>query len=151
MADKASEVPEKTKFKNTVTIEDAGPCRKKVIIEVPAESIAATLDDQYKELGHDTVVPGFRKGRAPRRLLEKRFGKDINSQTKLKLLSDASEAAIKDNELDTLGEPDIDHEKIELPETDPMKFDFEIDVRQSSKGLECGCLKKKALLKSMNR
>jgi trigger factor len=74
-------------------------------------------------------VPGFRRGRAPRRLLEKRFGKEINEQTKLKLLSSASEAAIKDNNLDAMGEPDIDHEKIELPLSGSLKFDFEIETR----------------------
>ena len=62
--------------KNIVTIEDAGPCKKKIIIEVPEETIKEAIDNQYKELGHEVVLPGFRKGRAPRRLLEKRFGKE---------------------------------------------------------------------------
>ena len=62
----------------------------------------------------DALVPGFRKGRAPRRLLEKRFGKEVGEQTKLKILADASDSAIKDNKLDILREPEIDYEKIEL-------------------------------------
>lgn len=115
--------------RNIVTIEDAGPCKKKVVIEVPEESIKEAVDEQYKELGRDAVLPGFRKGRAPRRLLEKRFGKETNEQIKLKLLAEASEAAIKDKELDVLGDPDIDFEKIELPATGPMKFEFEAEVR----------------------
>ncbi len=115
--------------KNTVTVEDAGPCKKKVSIEVPEESIKEAIDEQYKELGREAVLPGFRKGRAPRRLLEKRFGKETNEQIKLKLLAEASEAAIKDKELDILGDPDIDFEKIELPATGPMKFVFEAEVR----------------------
>ena len=65
------------------------------------------------DLGKEAVVPGFRKGRAPRRLLEKRFGKETSEQVKLKLLTDASDSAVKDNELDILGEPDIDYEKVE--------------------------------------
>jgi len=117
------------KFKNVVTIEASGPCKKKVCVEVPEEAIKSALDEQYSELRRDAVVPGFRKGRAPLRLLEKRFGKDVGTQVKLKFLSDASEAAIKDNELDALNEPDIDHEKIELPESGPMKFEFEVEVR----------------------
>ena len=115
--------------KNTVTIEDAGPCKKKVVIEIPADSIKEAVDEQYTELGREAVVPGFRKGRAPRRLLEKRFGKETNEQIKLKLLAEASEAAIKDQELDILGDPDIDFEKVELPATGPMKFEFEAEVR----------------------
>ncbi|MDI6451264.1 trigger factor [Anaerobaca lacustris] len=115
--------------RNLVTVEDAGPCKKKVVIEVPEESIKEAIDEQYKELSRDAVLPGFRKGRAPRRLLEKRFGKETNEQIKLKLLAEASEAAIKDKELDILGDPDIDFEKVELPATGPMKFEFEAEVR----------------------
>jgi trigger factor len=115
--------------KNTVTIEEAGPCKKKVIIEIPEERIKSLADEQYETLRKEALVPGFRKGRAPRRLLEKRFGKETSEQIKLKLLAEASEAAIKDNELDVLGEPDIDFEKVELPETGPVKFDFEVEVR----------------------
>lgn len=116
-------------IKYTATIEEAGPCKKKVSIEVQEETIKSATDDQYETLRKEALVPGFRKGRAPRRLLEKRFGKEATEQVKLKLLADASAAAIKDNELDSLGEPDIDFEKIELPETGPLKFDFEIEVR----------------------
>jgi len=120
---------ETTANKNTVTIEKAGPCKKKIIVEIPEETIKETTNEQYSTLGKDAEVPGFRKGRAPRRLLEKRFGKNITEQVKLKLLSDASEAALKDNELDVLREPDIDYEKIELPDEGSLTFDFEIEVR----------------------
>ena len=115
--------------KNIVNIAEAGPCRKKVSIEIPEEMITKALDQQYRELSRDAEVPGFRRGRAPRRLLEKRFGKETNEQVKLKLLADASDSAVRDNELDMLGEPDIKHEDIELPESGAMKFEFEIEVR----------------------
>jgi len=115
--------------KNTVTIEDAGPCRKKVIIEIPEETIKSATDEQYNELRRDALVPGFRKGRAPRRLLEKRFGKETTEQIKLKLLAEASESALKDNEIQAIGELDVDYEKVEMPEDGALKFDFEVEVR----------------------
>jgi trigger factor len=120
---------ESKKPKNTVTIEEAGPCRKKVVIEIPEEAIKTATDKQYETLRKEVILPGFRKGRAPRRLLEKRFGKETTEQIKLSLISEASESALKDNELDSLGEPDIDLEKIEMPSEGPLKFDFEIEVR----------------------
>ncbi len=114
--------------KNVVTIEQAGPCKKKVSVEIPQETIINATEEQYKSLREEALVPGFRKGRAPRRLLEKRFGKETSEQTKLKLIADATDSAIKDNELDILGEPDIDLEKIEMPAEGPLKFDFEVEV-----------------------
>ena len=124
-----AENQEPTTQKNTVTIEEAGPCKKKVIIEIPEETIKTVTDDQYNELAKDAIVPGFRKGRAPRRLLEKRLGKEVSEQIKLKLLADASESSIKDNEINILRDPDIDYENTELPESGSMKFEFEVEVR----------------------
>lgn len=115
--------------KNTVAVEDVGPCKKKVTIEIPEESIKEVIDEQYRELRRDAVLPGFRKGRAPRRLLEKRFGKETGEQVKLKLLSEASGAAIRDQKLDILGEPDVDFTKVELPASGPLKFEFQVEVR----------------------
>ena len=123
------EEQQSTALKNTVTIEEAGPCKKKVIIEIPEETIKNATDEQYNNLRKEALVPGFRKGRAPRRLLEKRFGKETTEQIKLKLVADASESAIKDNELEAIGEPDIDFESIELPDDGPLKFDFQVEVR----------------------
>ena len=118
-----------TTSKNAVAIEEAGSCKKKVIIEIPEDAIRNATDKQYDSLRKESIVPGFRKGRAPRRLLEKRFGKEVSEQIKLKLLADASDSAIKDNKLDVLRDPRIDFEKIELPDAGPLKFDFEVDVR----------------------
>jgi len=124
-----AEEEQSTALKSTVTIEEAGPCKKRVSVEIPQELIKNATDEQYNSLRKEAMVPGFRKGRAPRRLLEKRFGKETIEQVKLKLLADASDSAIKDNNLDILHEPDIDFEKIELPASGALKFDFEVEVR----------------------
>ncbi len=124
-----TEEQEKTASNNTISVADAGPCRKKVSIEIPEETIKKATDEQYQTLQKDALVPGFRKGRAPRKLLEKRFGKDTTEQIKLKLLANASETAIKDQKIDYLREPEIDYKKVELPAAGPMKFEFEVEVR----------------------
>jgi len=124
-----AEEQQSTALKNTVTIEQAGPCKKKVIIEIPQEAIKSTTDNEYDKLRKDALVPGFRRGRAPRRLLEKRFGKETSEQIKLRLLAEASDSAIKDNKLDVIGDPNIDFEKVELPAEGTLKFDFEVEVR----------------------
>jgi len=125
-AQKKDESPEP---KDIVTIENVGPCKKKVTIEIVWEKIKKATDKQYEDLGKEALVPGFRKGRAPRRLLEKRFGKETTEQIKLTLLADASKSAIEDNKLQTIGEPDIDFENVKLPTEGSLTFDFEVEVR----------------------
>jgi len=130
---KEQESEAKEEVKNKVKISNAGPCRKKIVVEIPRQTIDSAFDEQYGTLAKDAEVPGFRKGRAPRRLLERRFGKDVTEQVKLKLLSDAGDSAVKDNELNILRDPDIDYEKIELPGEGPLKFEFEVEVRPQFK------------------
>src|SRR3989339_26364 len=125
----AEQTETESKIKNIVAVEDSGPCKKKISIEIPEKKITEVFDAQYADLRKEVVLPGFRKGRAPRRLLEKRFGKETGEQVKLKLLAEASDEVIKDNNIKVLGDPNIEHEKIELPQAGPLKFEFEVEVR----------------------
>jgi len=125
----AQKEEEKPELKDIVTIEEAGPCKKKVTIEIVQEKIKKTIDEQYDEMSKEALVPGFRKGRAPRRLLEKRFGKETTEQIKLTLLDNASKSAIEENKLQTLGEPDIDVDNIKMPDEGSLIFEFEVEVR----------------------
>ncbi|MHC4412129.1 MAG: trigger factor [Planctomycetota bacterium] len=127
------EEQETTTLKNIVTIREIGPCKKKVVIEIPEETVKKATDEQYDRLQKEAAVPGFRKGRAPRRLLEKRFGKETKEQIKLKLLADAGDTAIKENDIKVLRDPDIKYEKVELPDSGTLTFDFEVEVRPEFK------------------
>jgi len=112
-----------------VTVEDAGPARKKVTIEIPESRIKAKIEEGFSRLQNDSAIPGFRRGRAPQRLIEKRFGDSIRDDVKGQLLSEAYSQALEDNSLEPIGEPDVkDIEEIELPESGPMKFELEIEV-----------------------
>lgn len=88
-----------------VAVEDIGTLRKRLVIKVPRDSIQSEQDSQYKELIADAVVPGFRRGRAPRRLVEKRFGREVSEQVQTKLVSNAYLAAIDREDIKVLGDP----------------------------------------------
>ncbi len=113
----------------TVTIEDVGPARKCLTIELPQERIANAISDSYGKLKEDAVIPGFRRGRAPKRLIEKRFGSGVRDDVRGQLISEAYSQAVEDENLEVLGEPDIkDIDDIKLPEEGPMIFKVEIEV-----------------------
>jgi len=54
-----------------VTTEQVDPCKVELNIEVEADKVARTIDEVYGEFSQTTSVPGFRKGKAPRRILER--------------------------------------------------------------------------------
>ena len=124
----ATDQPEDNLPKNTVEVEDAGTLKKKITVTVYRDKIDAKRDEMFGELGTSAQVPGFRIGRAPKRLLEKRFGKEVSQDVRNSLIGESVGEAIKETELKTLGEPDIKLDEIELPDTGDLSFSFEVEV-----------------------
>jgi trigger factor len=112
----------------TATVEDAGAARKRIKLEIPGERIQGKLKEAFGELQHDAVLPGFRRGRAPKRLIEKRFGGDIRNTVKQQVVAEAYEKAVEENKLEAIGEPEIDLSKIELPEQGNLQVTIEVEV-----------------------
>lgn len=114
---------------NNVTVSDIGPSRKKLSIEIPAGVVSAKINESVDTLMVEADLPGFRKGRVPRRLVEKRFGSSIRGETKNQLVAEAYNRAVEDNKLQVLGEPSSEGlEEIELVDGEPLKFDVEVEV-----------------------
>lgn len=113
---------------STSTLEDAGAARKRVKVEIPQERIQGKLKEALDELQHDAVLPGFRRGRAPKRLLEKRFGGEVRNTLKGQLVAEAYQKAVEDHKLDAIGEPEIDMSKVELPESGPLTATLEVEI-----------------------
>ena len=113
----------------TVTIKDLGPARKRLTIEIPQERIAKSLDDSFDKLKGESQVPGFRRGRAPLRLLQKRLGSAVRDDVRGRLVSDSYTQAVEEEKLEVIGEPDVpDIEQIVLPDEGPLSFKVEIEV-----------------------
>ncbi|MBN2563858.1 MAG: trigger factor [Phycisphaerae bacterium] len=88
-----------------VDVADAGALRKTLTITVPRDALQQELDKDYKELISEAIVPGFRRGRAPRRLIEKRFGSEVGEQVQARVVSNAYMAAIEKEDIHVLGDP----------------------------------------------
>ena len=88
-----------------VEVQDVGPLRKKLDISIPRALIDEQMGEQFDELKREAAVPGFRRGRAPLRLVQKRFGHDVGDQVTVQMVSNGYLAAVKKLELNTLGDP----------------------------------------------
>ncbi len=116
-------------LKFDVKIEDAGPACKALTITIPQDQIKKKIEAGYGTLEDDAVVPGFRKGRAPRRLLEKRFSTAVRDDVKNALLSESYTKAMEDHKLDPLSDPQVQGaDKIELPESGDLTFTVKVEV-----------------------
>ncbi len=112
-----------------VTVEEIGVCKKKLTVRIPREEIDKAFDERFDELQGEALVPGFRPGHAPRRLVEKRFHRAVAEEVQAKLIADGLPKALEQEKLDVLGDPDVDLDAIELPEEGPLEFSVEVEVR----------------------
>jgi trigger factor len=97
-------------------------------ITIPPEDIKSHFDEQYTELVHNAEVPGFRPGHAPRRLIEKKYYKEVADQVKRKLLMASLEQVGEEHNIQAISEPKFDVESIAVPTDGPMVYEFEVEV-----------------------
>jgi trigger factor len=119
-----------TTDRTTWNVTDAGPSLKKVTIEIPASKVGQKLAESLDMLTSQAALPGFRQGKAPRWLVEKRFGGSVRKEARQQLASEAFRAAIDDLKLKMVGDAIVPGsiETIELVENKPFKFDVEVEV-----------------------
>ncbi len=115
-------------LKPEVKVEDAGPARKRITVTVQAKDVDARLESGFGNLAGEAVLPGFRKGKAPRSLLERRFGDMLLQETRTQLLSETFSKAIEEHKLRPVGDPIVPEGSAEPVITRGKAFTYTLEV-----------------------
>jgi len=117
-------------YQYNIKVEDTGPATKKISVDVPADHIAVKLAEQFKDLRKQAMIPGFRAGHAPQKLVERKFASDVRDQVCRTLVSESYDQAIKKYSLQVVGEPEFDDaENLKLPETGDFHYTVSVEVQ----------------------
>ncbi|GAA0428901.1 trigger factor [Agaribacter marinus] len=101
-------------------------------IEVSVEEFDKALDKAFKKVSKDVQIPGFRKGKIPRGLFEKRFGVESLYQDAVDIvLPDAYMKAVEETGIEPVAQPDVDIETIEKGQ--PLVFTAKVTVKPEVK------------------
>ncbi len=99
----------------------------KLEIEVAAPDVDTALAKAYRKVVKDVNLPGFRKGKVPRRILESRFGPEVLHEEALELLvPPAYEEALAEADIDPVGQPEFD--LVQVEEGKPLLFNAIVEV-----------------------
>jgi len=110
------------------SVEKLSDTRVKLNVSVPFDELGKEIDQAYKAIAQQVTIPGFRRGKAPRQLIDARFGRGpILEQVVNDMLPTRYDAALNENEINPIGQPDIEITKIE--DNDVVEFTAEVDVR----------------------
>ncbi len=109
------------------TIEELGPTRVRMAIEVPWGDLDHAFGEVYKELKKQVRVPGFRPGKVPDRVLDQRVGRPaVLEQVIQHAIPEVYSEVVRENSVRVLGQPDI--EVTRLDDNDTLAFTAEVDV-----------------------
>lgn len=101
-------------------------------ITVPEKEVNEALEKAYYKMRGKFSIPGFRKGKAPRKLIESRYGSEIFNEEALDMLADpAYRQAIKETELEPISQPEV--ELIQLEKDKPLILKVIVEVKPEVK------------------
>lgn len=110
------------------TVEALEGNKVKLSVNVDEEEFDRALDQAFKRIAREVRIPGFRPGKAPRRILEARVGTDVARQEALReSLPEFYAQAVTESAVDVIAPPEIDITSGE--EAGPVTFDAVVEVR----------------------
>lgn len=127
-----------------VTVEDQSDIKKKLHIEIPEETVTRKLDDSYRELKKNARIKGFRPGKAPVSMLKRLYQDKVHADVAIALIQESLPEAVKEKELNIIGEPDIDPP--ELKEQEAFTYNATVEVKPELDDLDYGGLTLKKTL-----
>jgi trigger factor len=108
--------------------EDISATRKRLTIEIPVDVIESEIQKSLAETQAKTRIPGFRPGKAPMTIIEKKYGKGIESEVVEKVLPDVYLAAVKEAGIKPMSRPKMDQE-VDFKRNEPLTLSVTVDVR----------------------
>ena len=96
------------------TVEKGEHCQATLTVEVEPAELEEALEKAFRRMSQKVKVPGFRMGKAPRQLLERQVGKEAMLEEALeKLVPELYNLALDSENIDAVGQPDINLEGVE--------------------------------------
>ncbi len=110
-----------------LAVEEIGPCRKQLKIEVPGPAVEAETDRVTREFGKKAKLPGFRKGKVPESLVRRHFGPDIRQEVLERLVPRYWRQAAAEKGIEPLMPPEV--RDVHFHEGEPITFSATVEVR----------------------
>jgi trigger factor len=109
-------------------VEELSPTRVRLSVEVPFDELKPSLDKAYREVGRQVRIPGFRPGRVPPPVIDRRVGRDVVlSQAVNDAIPDLYAKAVADGDIYALGQPQVEITSID--DGKELTFTVEVDIR----------------------
>jgi trigger factor len=120
---------EAQKLELDVKVDAVSACERHVVVTIPRPEVDRYLKKTFDEVVPRAELPGFRAGKAPRKLIETRFKEDVTEQVKSSLVMESLQQITEGGHFSAISEPDFDYKAIEIPSEGDFRYEFDIEVR----------------------
>ena len=111
-------------------MEEVEKNKVRIRVEVPAEEVTKAIDRAFRDIAREVFVPGFRKGKVPRRVLQARLGMEpVCQEVKQANLPAYFREALEQLGIEPIDEPEMDVDEIEVEDGKPLKFEAMVEIR----------------------
>jgi len=110
-----------------VDVRDSGVWQKTLTIEVPAEELDADFEAVIEDYRRKASLPGFRKGKVPRNVLEQQFGHSLEHEVLERAVKRSYESAVRNQKLEPISFPEIG--KITFDRGKPLSYEAKVEVK----------------------
>ncbi|QDV26703.1 trigger factor [Aureliella helgolandensis] len=117
------------KLQFDVKVDVTSACERHVVVSIPQAEVLRYRSKAFDDVSPRAELPGFRAGKAPRRLVEAKFREQVDEQVKSSLIMDSLQLITEGDHFSAISEPNFDYEAVELPAEGDFKFEFRIEVR----------------------
>lgn len=109
-----------------VTVSDAPNSQKELNVELPVEKYNEYFEAEFKKIAKNADLPGFRKGKAPKDVVLKKYEHQIRVTALEKLVNDSVNTAISENNIRPLNSPEV--KEVKFDEGEPITFKVLVEV-----------------------
>lgn len=120
---------ETPKLQYEVKIDKVSACERHVVVTIGRSEIDRYYKQAFDEVVPKADLPGFRTGKAPRKLIESRFRTEVADQVKNSLVIESLQDITEGDHFSAISEPKFNFKVIEVPSEGDFVYEFDIEVR----------------------
>ncbi len=111
-----------------VRVEDLSPIKKKLFVEVAADTVSDELSKAYQKIAKTATVKGFRKGKVPKSILKQQYGPKAEYDAIGPLINNSLYKVLIDHQIEAVAQPEVVNSGA-ISEGEPFTYEAEVEVR----------------------
>jgi len=110
-----------------VTVEELSPSKRALHVELPLDQVAATMETTLREWRKRVQLPGFRRGKVPPEIIQRRFRSDLKEEVLRELIPASYRQAVAQTDLTPVSQPRV--EDVHFHDGEPLRFRAVVEVK----------------------